>query len=71
MTVDGGVLNFNGHSDDIGNLTLTANGQANATAVKNSTTTITSGTLNAASIACDTLAIGSPPGSAADVAARI
>ena len=64
VTVDGGVLNFNGHADAIGDLTLIDNGQANVTALSNTITTVASGTLTATSIVCDTLIIGSSPGAA-------
>jgi hypothetical protein len=60
VTVDGSMLDFNGHADSIGNLTLTNGGQAHVTALVNTATTVTSGTLTATSIVCDTLTIGSP-----------
>jgi hypothetical protein len=59
VTVDGGILNFNGHANTIGNLTLKNGGQVTATAINNNTTTVESGTLTATSIVCDTLIIGS------------
>jgi hypothetical protein len=66
VTIDGGVLNFNGHSDPIGNLIVKNNGQANVTAINNTTTTVESGTLTATSIVCDTLTIGTASGAAAN-----
>ncbi len=68
VTVNGGVLDFNGHVSTLGNLTLTADGQVNATAIDNATTTVASGTLTAVSIVCDTLVIGSPSTAAAAAA---
>jgi hypothetical protein len=70
VTVDGGALNFNGHSDPIGNLTVINNGQAAVTAIENDTTTVESGTLTVASIVCDTLIIGSASGGSAAASAN-
>ena len=70
VTVAGGALNFNGHADEIGDLTLTAGGHVHATAIHNTTTTVASGTLTATSIVCDTLIIGSPSGAANAVTAK-
>ena len=71
VTVIGGVLNFNGHNDAIGDLTVTDNGQANVTSINNTTTTVASGTLTAVSIVCDTLIIGSSTGTAASAATTV
>ncbi len=65
VTVNGGVLNFNGYGSPLGNLTLTNDGRAYLAALNNSTTTVTSGVLTAASIVCDTLTIGSASGASA------
>jgi hypothetical protein len=62
VTIDGGVLNYNGHSETIGNLIMKNGGQATVTAINNTTTTVESGTLTATSIVCDTLTIGSASG---------
>jgi hypothetical protein len=59
VTIDGGVLNFNGHPSAIGDLTLSNDGEVVAATIENTTTTVTSGTLTADSIVCDTLVIGS------------
>ena len=64
VTIDGGSLNFNGHADAIGNLTIVNNGQAAVTVLSNNTTTVASGTLTATSIVCDSLVIGSGTGAA-------
>jgi subtilisin-like proprotein convertase family protein len=61
VTVDGGTLDFNGNSSTIGNLVLQNNGIAIVNAINNATTKVTSGTLAATSIICDTLTIGPPP----------
>jgi hypothetical protein len=66
VTIDGGVLNYHGHADAIGNLTVINGGQVMATVINNATTIVQSGTLTAASIVCDTLVIGSFSGVAAD-----
>jgi hypothetical protein len=58
VTVDGGILDFNGKSSTIGNLVLKNNGNAVVTSIKNATTTVASGTLTATSIVCDSLTIG-------------
>ena len=58
VTVNGGVLNYKGHADAIGNLTVKNSGQVIGTAIHNTNTTVELGTLSAASITCDTLIIG-------------
>jgi hypothetical protein len=58
IVIDGGALNMNGHSSNIGNLLVTNDGQANFAEIHNHTTTVTSGVLVANSIECDTLVIG-------------
>jgi hypothetical protein len=58
VTVDRGVLDFKGHSREIGNLVVKNGGCAMVTAIENTTTTVESGTLTATSIVCDTLTIG-------------
>jgi hypothetical protein len=68
VTVNAGILDFKGHTDPIGNLTLTDNGQAYLTGVDNTITTVTSGTLVAESIVCDTLVIGTPAATASAAA---
>ncbi len=60
VTVDGGVLDFNGKYSTLGDLVLKNNGTALVTAINNTTTTVASGTLTATSIVCDTLTIGTP-----------
>ena len=61
VTVSGGILNFNGFADAIGNLTLTAGSQAFVGTINNNATiTVSSSTLSAVSIICDTLIIGAP-----------
>jgi hypothetical protein len=69
VTVNGGALNYNGHADAIGNLVIKNGGQVNAPSINNATTTVSSGTLTAGSIVCDTLTIGSTSGSASGAAA--
>jgi hypothetical protein len=71
VTVNGGVLNFNGHTTGIGDLTITGGGQVFATAINNNTITVASGTLTAVSIVCDTLTIGSSTGAAASAATMV
>jgi hypothetical protein len=61
VTIDGGVLNFSGHSATIGDLVVKNGGQAMLTAIENAATTVESGTLTAMSIVCDTLTIGAAP----------
>ncbi|MCC6124580.1 MAG: hypothetical protein IT426_06445 [Pirellulales bacterium] len=69
VTVDGGALNYNGHPAAIGNLLVKNDGQVVGTAIHNSATTISSGTLTAVSIVCDALTIGSPAPAAASASA--
>jgi fibronectin type 3 domain-containing protein len=61
VTVNGGVLDFNGHTSPMGNLTLTGGAEARVPTINNTTTTIASGTLTASSIVSNTLTIGSAP----------
>jgi hypothetical protein len=63
--VNGGILDFNGHADPIGDLTITANGAVVSPAINNTNTTVRSGTLTVESLVCDTLIIGSTAGAAA------
>ena len=65
VTINGGILDSNGHTSALGNFTLTSGGQANIAAINNTTTTVSSGTLTATSIVCDTLTIGPSSGTAA------
>jgi hypothetical protein len=58
VTVDGGILNYDGHAVAIGNLMVKNGGEVTVASITNSTTTVQSGTLTATSITCDTLIIG-------------
>ena len=73
VTVSGGLLDFNGHADAIGNLTIATGGQVMGTAIANanSTTDVASGTLTAGSIASDTLVIGAPSPGASTVSTNV
>jgi phosphoribosylcarboxyaminoimidazole (NCAIR) mutase len=71
VTIDGGSLNFNGHADITGNLLVKNGGQAVVGAIRNTNTTVESGTLTAVSIVCDTLTIGLPSGTAENSAAAL
>jgi hypothetical protein len=66
VTVDGGVLNFNGHADQIGDLIVKNNGQVLGGSIRNGTTTVSSGILAVSSIVCDSLIIGTAPGITTD-----
>ena len=69
VIVDGGTLNYNGHTANIRNLTVKNGGHVNAGSLTNyQTVAVTSGTLTATSIVCDTLIIGAPSGAAASSA---
>jgi hypothetical protein len=63
VTVDGGSLNFNGHTASLDTLVVTGGAHIDAANVKITTTTVTSGTLTATSITGDSLFIGpiAPP----------
>jgi hypothetical protein len=71
VTIDAGVLDFNGHSDNIGNLLIINGGQAAVTTLSNNTTTVKSGTLTATSIICDTLTIGVVAGASESTAPAV
>jgi hypothetical protein len=60
VTLDGGELNFNGHTVDIGDLTILDNGRTDVGVIKSTTTSVTLGTLTASSIVGDSLTIGVP-----------
>ncbi len=64
VTIDGGMLDFDGHAAAIGNLFVRNDGRVTGTAIDNNATTVESGTLTAFSIVCDTLTIGSDFGTA-------
>ena len=65
VTVNGGLLDFNGHADNLGSLTLIGNGQAGAAALQSTSIAVASGTLTAVSIVCASLTIGLSSSSAA------
>jgi hypothetical protein len=58
VTMSGGMLNYNGYADAIGNLVITGGGQVIAGSVTNTVTTVTSGALTVGSIVSDALTIG-------------
>jgi hypothetical protein len=69
VTVDGGVLDFNGHAVPLEHLVIKNNGQVTGNAIVNTSTTVTSGTLTATSIVCDTLTIGTDANAGATASA--
>jgi hypothetical protein len=65
VALNGGTLNFNGHSAAVGNLAVTDGGQVSAAGVSGTSISVAGGTLTAASIVADTLTIGSSHAAAA------
>ena len=59
VTVDGGLLDFNGKTTPIGDLVVKTGGQVTAASIANQIFTVQSGTLTADTIVADSLFIGS------------